>query len=63
MVMAALEAELEDEVAGRQHATKASVPAYSDLTALPPCWKYALEAIIKVLLYFIVHDNCLLFML
>ena len=27
------------------------------------CWKYALEAIIKVLLYFIVHDNCLLFML
>ena len=27
------------------------------------CWKYALEAIIKVLLYFIVHDNCLVFML
>ena len=27
------------------------------------CWKYALEAIIKVLLYFYVHDNCLLFML
>ena len=28
------------------------------------CWKYALEAIIKgLLLYFIVHDNCLLFML
>ena len=28
------------------------------------CWKYALEAIIKVLLlYFLVHDNCLLFML
>ena len=28
------------------------------------CWKYALEAIIKwLLLYFFVHDNCLLFML
>ena len=27
------------------------------------CWKYALEAIIKVLLYFNVHDKCLLFML
>ena len=28
------------------------------------CWKYALEAIIKVLLlYFFVHDNSLLFML
>ena len=27
------------------------------------CWKYALEAIIKaLLLYFLVHDNCLLFM-
>ena len=36
MVMAAPEAELEDEPAGRQHASKASVPAYSDLTALPP---------------------------
>ena len=36
MVMAAPEAELEDEVVGRQHASKASVPAYSDLTALPP---------------------------
>ena len=36
MVMAALEAELEDEAAGRQHASKASVPVYSDLTALPP---------------------------
>ena len=30
------EPELEDEAAGRQHAMKASVPAYSDLTALPP---------------------------
>ena len=30
------EAELEDEAGGRQHASKASVPAYSDLTALPP---------------------------
>ena len=32
----------------------------------PPwyCWKHALEAIIKwLLLYFLVHDNCLLFML
>ena len=29
----------------------------------PRCWKYALEAIIKVLLYFNVHDNCLVFML
>ena len=36
MVMAAPEEELEDEAAGRQYATKASVPAYSDLTALPP---------------------------
>ena len=27
------------------------------------CWKYALEAIIKVLLYFNVHDKFLLFML
>ena len=36
MVMAAPEEELEDEAAGRQHASKASVPAYSDLTALPP---------------------------
>ena len=36
IVMAALEAKLEDEAAGRQHASKASVPAYSDLTALPP---------------------------
>ena len=28
------------------------------------CWKYALEAIIKwLLLYFLVHDNCLSFML
>ena len=34
--MAAPEAELEDEAARHQHATKASVPAYSDLTALPP---------------------------
>ena len=32
MVMAAPEAELEDEAAGRQHASK----GYSDLTALPP---------------------------
>ena len=36
MVMAAPEAELEDEATGRQHASKASVPVYSDLTALPP---------------------------
>ena len=35
MVMAAPEAELEDGAAGRQHATKASVSAYSDLTSLP----------------------------
>ena len=28
------------------------------------CWKYALEAIIKgLLLYFLVHDNCILFVL
>ena len=27
------------------------------------CWKYALKAIIKWLLYFLFHDNCLLFML
>ena len=36
MVMAAPEAELEDEMAGPHHESKASVPAYSDLTALPP---------------------------
>ena len=36
MVMAAPEAELEDEAAGRQYATKASVPVYPVLTALPP---------------------------
>ncbi len=36
MVMAAPEAELEDEAAGRQYASKASAPAYSDLMALPP---------------------------
>src|SRR3954464_3304754 len=36
MVMAAPEAELEDEAAGRKHASKVSVPAYSELTALPP---------------------------
>ena len=36
MVMAAPEAKLEDEAAGRQHTSKASVPAYSELTALPP---------------------------
>ena len=34
------------------------------MTPREACWKYALEAIIKVLLlYFLVHDNCLLFML
>ena len=36
MVMEAPEAELEDEVAGRQYASKASVPVYSDMTTLPP---------------------------
>ena len=40
---------------------KQSVVAGSTCEA---CWKYALEAIIKwLLLYFLVHDNCLLFML
>ena len=34
--MAAPKAELEDEAARHQHASKASVPVYSDLTALPP---------------------------
>ena len=34
------------------------------LVQVGDCWKYALEAIIKVLLlYFLVHDNSLLFML
>ena len=33
VVMAAPEAELEDKAVGRQHMTKASVSAYSDLTA------------------------------
>ena len=36
MVMAAPEAKLEDEAAGRQYTSKASVPSYSDMTALPP---------------------------
>ena len=36
MVMAVPEAKLEDEAAGRQHASKASEPAYSNLTTLPP---------------------------
>ena len=36
LVMTASEEELEDEAASRQYAMKASVPAYSDLTALPP---------------------------
>ena len=36
MVMAAPEAELEDEAAGHQHTSKASVPMYSDLMALLP---------------------------
>ena len=41
--------------------TKPSVPV--NLVG-PQCWKYALEAIIKgLLLYFLFHDNCLLFML
>ena len=36
----------------------------TDLKKGSSCWKYALEAIIKgLLLYFLVHDNCLLFML
>ena len=34
--MVAPEEELEDEAAGCQYAMKASVPAYSELTALPP---------------------------
>ena len=34
--MMVLGEEPKDEAAGRQYATKASVPAYSDLTALPP---------------------------
>ena len=34
------------------------------LVQVGDCWKYALEAIINwLLLYFLVHDNCLLFML
>ena len=36
MVMAAPEAELEEEAAGRQHASKVLMPVYSDLTALLP---------------------------
>src|SRR3954468_16678964 len=32
----ALEAELEDEAAGRQHAVEGIQPSYSELTALPP---------------------------
>ena len=37
-VMTAPEAVLEDEAAGHQYATKASVPAYSDMTTLPPAF-------------------------
>ena len=36
MVMAPPEAGLEDKAAGRQHAIEGVVPAYSELTALPP---------------------------
>ena len=37
---------------------------FKQLDTLFECWKHALEAIIKwSLLYFLVHDNCLLFML
>ena len=36
LVMTATGEELEDEAAGRQYATKTSVPTYYDLTALPP---------------------------
>src|SRR4051812_2942498 len=36
MVMAAPEAGLEDEAAGRQHAVEGATPSYSGLTALPP---------------------------
>ena len=35
-VMAAPEAGLEDEAAGRQHTVEGTTPSYSDLTALPP---------------------------
>ena len=38
MVMAAQEGELEDEAAGRQYASKALAPAYSDMTTLPPAF-------------------------
>ena len=42
---------------------KVSLP-YGSGSEADVCWKYALEAIIKwLLLYFLVHDNCLLFML
>ena len=41
-----------------------SIVASSVMGLSSYCWKYALEAIIKgLLLYFLVHDNCLLFML
>ena len=36
MVMAAPEAELEDEAAGRQHAVEGTTPSYSGLPALSP---------------------------
>ena len=38
---------------------------WAEVEVVRTCWKYALLAIIKVLLllYFLVHDNCLLFML
>src|SRR4051812_11888984 len=36
MVMAAPEAGLKDEAAGRQHAVEGVVPSYSELPALPP---------------------------
>ena len=35
-VMTTLEAGLEDEAAGRQHAVEGTTPSYSDLTALSP---------------------------
>ena len=40
--------------------TRAGLESSSQKTWSSSCWKYALEAIIKaLLLYFLVHDNCL----
>ena len=47
------------EPKGHRHIAEGSKGSYEGCL----CWKYALKAIIKwLLLYFLLHNNCLLFM-